>query len=134
MTRKYRILCVDDSGDIRELIKIMLEQAGYDVSLSESGEDALKKISVEAPDLILLDIMMPGMPGMEVLKKIVSGEKTRNVPVIMLTVINEFSYIKQAMDLGASTYISKPFSRVMLLGLIHGFISQGPGGDLAPTI
>lgn len=133
MTRKYRILCVDDDKDMLELIKVILEQAGYDVCLSESGEDALKKISAEVPDLILLDIMMPIMPGLEVLKKIVSREKTRNVPVIMLTAINEFSYIKRAMELGASTYISKPFNRVMLLGLIHGFISQGPCGDLPST-
>ena len=131
MTRKYRILCVDDRKDILELIKVMLEKEGYDVSVSESGEDALRQISVEVPDLILLDIMMPIMPGLEVLKKIISGDKTRNVPVIMLTAINEFSYIKTAMELGASTYISKPFNRVMLLGLIHGFISQGPGGESA---
>ena len=119
-----KILCVDDDKMILDFLKMTLEPAGYEFRFSRSGEDALKQMASDMPDLVLLDIGMPGMSGLEVLKKMAADEKMRRVPVIMLTCSNEFEHIKEALEDGAVMYIYKPFERDTLLSMLEGFLSK----------
>lgn len=121
---KPKILCVDDDKTILDFLKMVLEPAGYEPSFSQSGEDALKQIASKLPDLILLDIGMPGLSGMEVLKKIRADERMRKIPVIMLTSSSEFEDVKEALEDGAVMYVYKPFDTDTLLGTLQGFIQK----------
>jgi CheY-like chemotaxis protein len=119
------ILCVDDDKRILDLLKVALEPEGHDLRFAQSGEDAVKQIFAQLPDLILLDITMPGTSGMDVLKKIMTDEAARSVPVIMLTASQELEDARQAMKLGAVSYICKPFKIEMLRSIISGFLPKG---------
>lgn len=101
-----KILMVDDELDACEVISYFLGRRGYDVITTNSAEEALSKLSTEKPELILLDILMPGMDGIECLRKI--REINKEVPVIMVTCITNIDTAKQAMELGATDYLTKP--------------------------
>ena len=118
------ILCVDDDKRILALLKDILEPEGYDLRFSLSEEDALLQMSVEVPDIILLDITLPGESGLELLKRIVKDERTKKVPVIMLTGSEEIKDAEEAMGLGAVSYINKPFNIDLLKSLIPGFLRK----------
>jgi CheY-like chemotaxis protein len=118
------ILCVDDDKRILDLLTLALEPEGYEIRTSQSGEDAIRQVSAGKPDLILLDIAMPGMSGIEVLKMIAGGNQTKQIPVIMLTASEELSDAKEAMGLGAVSYICKPFKIDMLRSIIPGFLPK----------
>jgi DNA-binding response OmpR family regulator len=107
---KERILVVDDEEDILELIKYNLAREGYHVTGAITGEDALKKASVEAFDLIVLDLMLPGIDGLEVTKRLKNSPKTESVPIVMLSAKGEEVDIVTGLELGADDYITKPFS------------------------
>ncbi|NNL77013.1 MAG: response regulator transcription factor [Desulfobacterales bacterium] len=112
---KERILVVDDEEDILELVRYNLAREGYHITGALSGEEALKKARTEAFDLIVLDLMLPGIDGLEVAKKLKANEKTQNVPIVMLTAKGEEADIVTGLELGADDYITKPFSpRVMI--------------------
>ena len=117
-----KILCVDDDKMALELLKVCLEPEGYAVRCAESGKEALEMIAADTPDLIILDIMMPDISGLDILRKVLARDQTRKVPVVMLTSSKEMGDINVAMKLGASSYIQKPFTRIMLLGIIKGFM------------
>ncbi len=102
-----RILVVDDENLIRWTLRKNLEKAGYAVLLAETGEDALQKISEEAPDLVLLDINLPGMDGFEVLEKAFQIDQSF-IP-IMITAYEDVDRVVRAIKLGAFDYITKPF-------------------------
>jgi two-component system alkaline phosphatase synthesis response regulator PhoP len=116
--RGHRILAADDENDILLLIRTALESAGHRVMTASNGMDALELIQEEKPDLIILDLMMPGMSGLEVLKKIKADETLGPTPVIMLTGISERDKIQEALDGGAEYYIVKPFEYNDLLGKV----------------
>ncbi|ODS33452.1 MAG: two-component response regulator [Candidatus Scalindua rubra] len=101
-----KILVVDDEVKAYELIKRFLETRGYNVITSTSGEDAIEKVKNEKPDVILLDIRMPGMEGTEVLKRV--REFDKDVGIIMVTAVKEEETGKEALKLGADEYITKP--------------------------
>ena len=124
MIGEYTILCVDDDKENLELLKGMLEEEGYHLMLASSGAEALKQISVKIPDLILLDVMMPDMTGIEVLQKILSERETRDIPVVMLTSSKELEHVKTAVEAGAVSYIKKPFTHTAVLGIVKGFIEK----------
>jgi len=109
MARK-RILAVDDEIDILDILSYSLKREGYDVVTVETGEDCLKKAKQLTPDLILLDLMLPGIDGLTVCKMLKADEKLRNIPVIMLTAKGDESDIVIGLELGADDYITKPFS------------------------
>jgi len=105
------ILVVDDNEDIRGLLTLVLLKEGYTVNEASDGHDALTKISLLNPDLILLDVMMPGLSGIEVLATIRQNKdiKKSSVPVIMITARSTIDDIDIAIELGANSYIVKPF-------------------------
>ena len=112
---KERILVVDDEEDILELVRYNLTKEGYQVTGTLSGEEALKKARAEAFDLIVLDLMLPGIDGLDVAKRLKTDEKTRNIPIVMLSAKGEEADIVTGLELGADDYITKPFSpRVMI--------------------
>ncbi|MGD1975060.1 MAG: response regulator transcription factor [Desulfobacterales bacterium] len=112
---KERILVVDDEEDILELVRYNLAKEGYHVTGALTGEDALKKAKVEAFDLIVLDLMLPGIDGLEVAKRLKNNSKTESVPIVMLSAKGEEADIVTGLELGADDYITKPFSpRIMV--------------------
>ena len=106
------ILIVDDDNDILKLLEEYVSLIGdYRVILASSGREALEKVKVNSPDLILLDIMMEGMDGTEVCQLLKSNERTSHIPVIAATVIQKFQHVQyeEIMDSGVDGYVEKPF-------------------------
>ena len=106
-----KILVADDSGDIRNLISLILEGEGYEVLSVESGGELLERFSAFGPDLVLLDIMMPHLSGFEVLEALRADADSHSasVPIVMITAKSLDSDIQMALELGATSYIIKPF-------------------------
>ena len=112
---KAHILAVDDEEDILELVRFNLAREGYQVTCTASGEKALKIARSESPDLVLLDLMLPGIDGLEVAKILKNDTRSRHIPIVMLTAKGEEADIVTGLELGADDYIPKPFSpRVMV--------------------
>ena len=101
-----RVLVVDDEPDALELLQAFLEAKGYEVLTASDGEEALQKVKEERPHLMLLDVRMPKLTGLEVLKRV--REIDREVGVIMVTAVNEEETGRQALQMGAFDYITKP--------------------------
>ena len=132
---KKKILIVDDEADILELIKYNLELENYEVEIALSGEECLDKIKVFLPDLIVLDLMLPGISGLEVCKKLKSDSLSSKIPVIMLTAKTGESDIVLGLELGADDYITKPFSPKVLTARIKSVFRRGQAsGDGAEII
>ncbi|MCK5041553.1 MAG: response regulator [Sphingomonadales bacterium] len=106
---KLRILVADDDELLAELITHKLELAGYDVIYAEDGDVALKKINEEKPDAIILDGMMPGLDGFDVLRTIKENDDTKSIPVVMLTARGMGKDVVSGLELGAADYLVKPF-------------------------
>jgi|SRR5690606_11745322 len=104
---KVKILIVEDDLFIRELYERQLSLEGYDVSTAEDGELGLAALSQSVPDLLLLDIMLPKVSGLDVLRTMKAKEETKNVPVILLTNLGQDSVIKEGFNLGADGYLIK---------------------------
>jgi len=107
---KQKILIVDDEEDILELLRYNLAREGYVIISAMSGEDAIKKAVADSPDLILLDLMLPGIDGLEAAKQLKNNDKTSDIPIIMLTAKGEEADVVTGLELGADDYITKPFS------------------------
>ncbi len=105
-----RILLVEDEPDIAEVLRYNLEKEGFEVELEERGDVALEKIRDEPPDLLLLDLMLPGMDGLEIARILQRDVRTRSLPLIMLTAKGEEVDRIVGLELGADDYITKPFS------------------------
>jgi two-component system phosphate regulon response regulator PhoB len=121
------ILAVDDEEDILELIDYNLSKEGYDVSTVSSGEDALKRARELAPNLIVLDLMLPGIDGLEVCRRIKGDAKTASIPIIMLTAKSDEADIVTGLELGADDYITKPFSPRVLIARIRTVLRRKEG-------
>lgn len=120
---KKTILLVDDEEDIIKLNMVRLIDSNYDVILATNGEDALKKAESQHPDLILLDVMMPGMDGLKVLAALKKNTETLSIPVIMLTALGEDAVVNKAKLTGAVDFITKPFNAEMLIDAVNKYIS-----------
>lgn len=123
-----RILAVDDEAHILELIKYNLELAGFEVDTAGSGEKAFEKLRERPYNLVLLDLMLPGMNGMEICKILRMDAQTRDIPVIMLTAKSEEADKIKGLDTGADDYITKPFSIKELIARIHAVLRRGKSG------
>ncbi|GAB4300733.1 MAG: response regulator transcription factor [Myxococcota bacterium] len=121
---KEKILVVDDEEDILELLGRNLAKEGYVVFTALSGEDALAQASREKPDLILLDLMLPGIDGLEVCRKLKSAETTSLIPVIIVSAKGEDSDIVAGLELGADDYVTKPFSPRVLIARIRTLLRR----------
>ena len=116
---KQRILVIEDEEDILALIHYNLGKEGFDVSTASSGETGLRQAYHELPDLIVLDLMLPGMSGLEVCRKLKQDSATVNLPVIMLTARGEESDVVAGLEIGADDYVTKPFSHKVLASRIR---------------
>ncbi|HEY5653397.1 MAG TPA: response regulator [Pontiella sp.] len=121
---KTQILIVEDEAPIQELLKFNLERNKYGVHIVDSGEKALSQTAKLNPDLILLDIMLPGADGLEVCKRLKSDPKTDHIPIIMLTALCEEADIVTGLELGADDYITKPFSPRVLLARVKAALRR----------
>lgn len=127
---KENILIVDDEEDVLELVRFNLEKDGYKIYTAVSGEEALEKARAKLPDLIILDLMLPGIDGLEVCKKLKNDNKTQNIPVIMLTAKSEEADIVTGLEIGAQDYITKPFSPKVLVARVKRNLQRVTAHDL----
>ena len=118
---KTKILLVDDDPNIRQLVNLYLKKEDYDVVLADRGDTALEKFKTENPNLILLDLMLPGIDGWGVLREI---RKSSNVPIIMLTAKDETFDKVLGLELGADDYVAKPFEPKELLARIKAVLRR----------
>jgi len=121
---KERILVVDDEEDILELVSYNLTREGYQVLCAKSGEEALDMARKELPDLMVLDLMLPGMDGLEVTKVLKSVNQTVNIPIVMLTAKGEEPDIVTGLELGADDYMTKPFSPRILVARVRAVLRR----------
>ena len=126
---KEKVLVVDDEEDLLELLKFNLSKEGYQVSCAASGEEALKSVRGDVPDLILLDLMLPDIDGLEVARRLRNDADTRNIPIVMLTAKGEEADIVTGLELGADDYITKPFSRKVLVARLRAVLRR-KGGEV----
>jgi two-component system alkaline phosphatase synthesis response regulator PhoP len=122
---KEKILLVEDAEDILELVRYNLAKEGWQVSCATSGEEALNAVRQTAFDLILLDLMLPGLDGLEVCRRLRRDAATARVPVIMLTAKGEETDIVVGLELGADDYMTKPFSPRVLSARIRAALRRG---------
>ncbi len=123
-TGNAKILVVDDSSVNNFLLENVLEEKGYTLQIAYNGKEALQFIENEPPDLVLLDIMMPGIDGYEILQKMNANSKTRGIPVIMVTSKSEESDRTKALEIGAIDYVMKPIDIEELLEKIEDVINK----------
>jgi two-component system phosphate regulon response regulator PhoB len=126
---KQSVLVVEDEEDIRELVGYNLLKEGYQVTGVASAEEALSVVESRRPDLVLLDIMLPGADGLSVCRKLKNNTKTESIPVIMLTAKGEESDIVTGLNMGADDYITKPFSPKVLLARVQAVLRRAAGED-----
>jgi DNA-binding response OmpR family regulator len=125
-----RVLIVEDEPDIRELVVHHLKREGYQVSAAANGEDALRQVQAAPPDLVLLDLMMPAMDGLEVCRRLRQDPATATLPIVMLTAKGDEVDRVVGLEIGADDYIVKPFSPKELLARVRAVLRrslQAPG-------
>src|SRR5439155_16219008 len=123
------ILVVEDDQDIAQLVARYLEKAGYTTQVLGSGRDALKAIGAQAPDLVVLDLMLPQVDGLEVCRAVRMNDRTADIPIIMLTARGEESDRIVGLELGADDYLSKPFSPNELMARVRALLRRAKRGD-----
>ncbi len=121
---RTKVIVVDDEKDILELVSYNLKKEGFEISTSTNGEDALKLIREEKSHLIILDLMLPGIQGMELCKILKSSEETSLIPIIMLTAKNEEVDKVLGLEMGADDYITKPFSPRELIARVKAVLRR----------
>lgn len=119
---KPKILVVDDIKQNVKLLRVILTASEYDVVEAYNGEEALEKVKAELPDLILLDVMMPKLTGYEVCQRLRADERTRSIPVVMITALHEMDDRVKGIEAGADDFISKPFNKVELLTRVKSLL------------
>lgn len=121
---RENILVVDDEEDLLELVQYNLTREGYKVHTAATGEEALNIANSSKPDLIVLDLMLPGVDGLEVARKLKGNSDTAEIPIIMLTAKGEEADIVTGLELGADDYIPKPFSPRILLARVRAVLRR----------
>jgi len=124
---KEKILVVDDEEDILELVRYNLAREGYTVVCAASGEAALKTAASDPVDLIILDLMLPGIDGLEVARRLRQNSGTKETPIVMLTAKGEEADIVTGLELGADDYVTKPFSPRILIARVKAVIRRRSG-------
>lgn len=128
---RKKVLVVDDDGEFVELVSFNLKRAGYAIGTASNGVEAIKKARSIAPDLILLDVMMPELDGFEVCEILRRDSATASVPIIMLTALSSQLGRMAGLGSGATDFISKPFSPRLLLGRIENLLKKRENPHLA---
>jgi two-component system cell cycle response regulator DivK len=120
-----RILAVDDQEDNRRILRDLLTSAGYEVIEATTGEDAVTSAETQAPDLILMDIQLPGIDGYEATRRIKANPRLRQIPLIVVTSYALSGDDAKAFSAGANAYVSKPFSPRALLAKVREYLPSG---------
>ncbi len=123
---REKIVLIEDEADILEVLRYNLVRAGYRVVACGNGEEGLVAIRREAPQLVLLDLMLPGLDGLEVCRRLQSDPLTSSIPVIMVSAKGEEADVVLGLELGADDYVSKPFSPRELLARVRAVLRRGP--------
>ncbi len=131
---KETILIVEDEKDIVKMLEYNLKKEGFKTLSVRNGEDAVKITTKECPDLIILDLMLPGMDGLEVCKALKGDTKTALIPIIMLTAKSQESDKVVGLELGADDYMTKPFSPRELIARIKAVLRRGKEKDKLPEV
>jgi len=130
---RNRILVIEDDEDIQELVRFNLEKEGYEVTGVTSGEKGLESVASRIPDLLVLDLMLPGVDGLEVCRRLKSDPATRDIPIVILSAKGEESDIVSGLELGADDYVTKPFSPKVLIARVRAVLrrraAELPGED-----
>lgn len=125
------IFCVEDDSNIRELVVYTLETTGMEARGFDDGKEFMKALETDIPELVLLDIMLPGEDGMEILKKLKNSARTKNIPVIMVTAKGaEYDKVK-GLDSGADDYVTKPFGMMELISRIKAVLRRSTSASQA---
>jgi two-component system, OmpR family, alkaline phosphatase synthesis response regulator PhoP len=130
---KEIILIVDDEEDVLELVRYTLDKDGYRIETAATGEQALIKAKTKLPDLVILDLMLPGIDGLEVCKQLKTDTKTQGIPIIILTAKGEEADIVTGLELGADDYVTKPFSPKVLVARVRRIFHRNIAHDLEKT-
>ena len=134
MTHKKRILLIEDEEDIAALIKLQAELSGYKMHVEVDGLNGYRAIEREKPDLVILDIMLPGQNGFDICRKMKSNPELKNIPVIILSAKGEEIDVILGLELGADDYVAKPFSPKVLFSRIKAVLRRGKEPEKAPKI
>ncbi|MBN2210612.1 MAG: response regulator [Sedimentisphaerales bacterium] len=121
-TETSTILVVDDNTQNAELMQAYLESLDVEVRIAVDGVDAMEQIKVSPPDIILLDIMMPRMSGFEVCRRVKNDPATRDIPVVIVTALNELADIERGVDCGADDFLSKPINKLELITRVKSLL------------
>ncbi len=118
----FKVLVADDEHNIRHILDFSLHAEGFDVIAVHSGEEAFEKAVAESPDLIILDVMMPGQGGIETCKQLKNDERTAGIPVVLLTAMSSAEDRKKGVACGANEYITKPFSPQKVIDTVQDLL------------
>ena len=127
---RKRILVVEDERDISDLVRFNLEQEGFAVAVAADGEAGIEAIRRERPALVILDLMLPGIPGLDVCRQLRSGEATATLPIVMLTAKAAESDRIVGLEMGADDYLTKPFSPRELVARVRAVLRRAYGSEL----
>ena len=119
-----RILVVDDEPDVRELVVHRMRRSGYDVISAKNGEEGMELALSEAPALVIADVMMPRVDGFELTRRLRGDERTRRIPVILLTAKAQEADVSQGFDAGADDYLRKPFNPDELVARVRAVLGR----------
>jgi len=126
---RKKVLIVDDEKDIVDLVAYNLARNGYETVTATDGNNALDSAAKNAPDLIILDLMLPGLDGMEVARRLKADAQTANIPIVMLTAKGEETDVVVGLTLGADDYVTKPFSMKVLLARVASVLRRAETGS-----
>jgi DNA-binding response OmpR family regulator len=132
--RAGRVLIVEDELNILEALNFVLSRDGWDVRGHGKGDSAVAEVARVAPDLVILDMMLPGRSGLEILRDLRASKATRRLPVLMLTAKGQAKDRDQAMTLGADAFLTKPFSNAELLEVASRLVAEAGPAPVAPSV
>jgi DNA-binding response OmpR family regulator len=122
----HRVVVVDDDKEIQEIVTFVLSRNGFDVAVASNGQQLQDVLATTTPDLIILDVMMPGIDGYQIFASLRENAASRHIPVIIMTAHAENIYERISLDLGAAEHITKPFHPLDLVGKVQRLLATNP--------
>lgn len=124
MAKRREILVIEDDAGVRTVLEVALETAGYAVRTAATGDGGWREVQAAPPDLVLLDLMLPGLGGLEICRRMRRDAALRDVPVVMLTALGDEDRVVEGLDAGADDYVTKPFSPTVLLARLRAALRR----------